>query len=298
MGEAETELLEADGAGSADEAKVTPLELFFDLVFVFAFTQVTFLMAEKPTWTGLGEGMLVLAAVWWGWGAYAWLTNALHSDDGLARFGLLSAMAAMLIAALAVPGAFSDDAVIFGVAYFAVRAIHIAVYTYGAPEVEIRGAIVNLAPGLLLAPALLIVAGLLDGGARAGLWIVALLIDYGTPYLRDVEGFRVSASHFAERFGLIVIIALGESIVALGAGPSDLTGPVIVAAIAAIALAGAQWWAYFDVVSIVAERKLSEAKGVEQNRLARDSWGVLHGLLIAGHHPHGAGGQEDDRLHR
>ena len=107
MGEAETELLEADGAGSADEAKVTPLELFFDLVFVFAFTQVTFLMAEKPTWTGLGEGMLVLAAVWWGWGAYAWLTNALHSDDGLARFGLLSAMAAMLIAALAVPGAFS-----------------------------------------------------------------------------------------------------------------------------------------------------------------------------------------------
>jgi low temperature requirement protein LtrA len=282
MREAETEQLAAEGGGSDGAAKATPLELFFDLVFVFAFTQVTFLMAENPTWTGLGQGMLVLAAVWWAWGGYAWLTNALHSDDGLARFGLLSAMAAMLIAALAVPDAFGDDAVIFGVAYFAVRAIHIAVYTYGAPAVDVRDAIVNLAPGLLLAPALLIVAGLLDGGARAGLWIVALLIDYGTPYLRDVEGFRVSASHFAERFGLIVIIALGESIVALGAGPSDLSGPVIVGAIAAIALAGAQWWAYFDVVSIVAERKLSEAEGVEQNRLARDSWGVLHGLLIAG----------------
>ena len=159
MREAETEQLAAEGAGSDGEAKVTPLELFFDLVFVFAFTQVTFLMAEKPTWTGLGEGMLVLAAVWWAWGGYAWLTNALHSDDGLARFGLLSAMAAMLIAALAVPEAFGDDAVIFGVAYFAVRAIHIAVYTYGAPAVDVRDAIVNLAPGLLLAPALLIVAG-------------------------------------------------------------------------------------------------------------------------------------------
>jgi low temperature requirement protein LtrA len=282
MHEAETQPLAAGGAGSQSEAKATPLELFFDLVFVFAFTQVTFLMAENPTWTGLGEGMLVLAAVWWAWGGYAWLTNALHSDDGLARFGLLSAMAAMLIAALAVPGAFADDAVIFGVAYFAVRAIHIAVYTYGAPDVDVRDAIVNLAPGLLLAPALLIVAGLLDGGARAGLWIVALLIDYGTPYLRDVSGFRVDASHFAERFGLIVIIALGESIVAVGAGPSDLSGPVVVAAIAAFALAGAQWWAYFDVVSIVAERKLTEAEGVERNRLARDSWGVLHGLLIAG----------------
>ena len=118
----------------ADEEKVTPLELFFDLVFVFAFTQVTGLMAANPTWEGVGQGMLVLAAVWWAWGGYAWLTNALHSDDGIARVGLLAAMAAMLVAALAVPQAFGDDSVVFGFAYFAVRAIHIAVYTYGAPR--------------------------------------------------------------------------------------------------------------------------------------------------------------------
>ncbi len=266
------------------EQKATPLELFFDLVFVFAFTQVTALMSDNPTWEGLGQGMLVLAAVWWAWGGYAWLTNALHRDDMLARAGLISAMAAMLIAALAVPQAFGDDAVIFGVAYFLVRVIHIGVYTYGAREVDIRGAILKLAPGLLAAPALLIVAGFLDGGAQAGLWIVALLIDYGTPYLRDVSGFRVSASHFAERFGLIVIIALGESIVAVGAGLEGdaLTGGVIVAAVAGLALAAAMWWAYFDVVALVAERKLAEADGIERNRLARDSWGVLHGLLIAG----------------
>jgi low temperature requirement protein LtrA len=228
--------------------------------------------------------MLVLAAVWWAWGGYAWLTNALRSDDGVARIGLLAAMASMLVAALAIPEAFGDDAVIFGVAYFAVRVIHIAVYTYGAPEVDVRGAILNLAPGLLGAPALLVVAGFLDGGAQAGLWIVALVLDYGTPYVRDVEGFRVQPSHFAERFGLVVIIALGESIVAVGAGLEGTalgTGEVV-AAIGAILLAAGLWWAYFDVVAIVAERKLTEAQGIERNRLARDSWGVLHGLLIAG----------------
>jgi low temperature requirement protein LtrA len=283
--EATTTTLQADARVDAEEEqRATPLELFFDLVFVFAFTQVTGLMSDNPTWEGLGQGMLVLAAVWWAWGAYAWLTNSLHSDDGIARIGLLSAMAVMVVAALAIPEAFGDDAVIFGVTYFLVRVLHIAVYTYGAPEVDARDAIGNLAPGLLGAPALLVVAGFLDGGAQAGLWIVALLLDYATPYVRDVEGFRVSPSHFAERFGLIVIIALGESIVAIGAGLEGVTlgAGEIVAAIAAIALAAALWWSYFDVVAIVAERKLREAMGVERNRLARDSWGVLHGLLIAG----------------
>lgn len=286
VGEGPTEGLEPQDLAEhvETEQRATPLELFFDLVFVFAFTQVTGLLSANPTWEGLGQGMLVLAAVWWAWGGYAWLTNALHRDDWLARLGLFSAMGAMLIAALAVPQAFGDDAVIFGLAYFAVRVTHIAVYAYGAQEDDVTGAILNLAPGLLAAPAVLVVAGFLDGAAQAGLWIVALVIDYGTPYVRDMSGFRVSASHFAERFGLIIIIALGESIVAVGAGLEGdaLTGGVIVAALAGISLAIAQWWTYFDVVAIVAERKLSEATGIARNRLARDSWGVMHGLLIAG----------------
>ncbi len=271
------------GAQEAEQ-QVTPLELFFDLVFVFAFTQVTGLMSAKPTWEGIGQGLLVLAAVWWAWGGFAWLTNTLASDDGVARFGLFSAMAAMLIAALAVPGSFGDDAVLFGCAYFAVRVLHIVVYTYGAEDVDARGAIVNLAPGLLAAPALLIGAGFLDGAAQAGVWIVALLLDYGTPYIRDVAGFQVSPSHFAERFGLIVIIALGESIVAVGSGLAGqvLTAGAVVGALAGMAIASSLWWAYFDVVSLVAARKLREAEGIERNRLARDAWGVLHGLLIAG----------------
>ena len=284
--EATTTTMPADeplDAGS-EEQKVTPLELFFDLVFVFAFTQVTGLMALHPTWEGIGQGMLVLAAVWWAWGAYAWLTNSLHSDDGIARLGLLGAMAAMLIAALAVPEAFGEDSVVFGLAYFAVRAIHIAVYAYGAPDANNRDAILNLAPGLLAAPALIMVAGFLDGGAAAGLWIVALVVDYGTPYVRDVEGFTVSPSHFHERFGLIIIIALGESIVATGAGleATGLTGAVVVTAIAGLVIAAAQWWAYFDVVALVAERNFASLTGAAQARLARDSYGVLHLLLLAG----------------
>jgi low temperature requirement protein LtrA len=267
-----------------EEQKVTPLELFFDLVFVFAFTQVTGLMSANPTWEGVGQGMLVLAAVWWAWGGFAWLTNSLHSDDGIARLGLMAAMAAMLIAALAVPEAFGDDSVVFGLAYLAVRVIHIAVYVYGAPDAHNRDAIRQLAPGLLAAPALIAVAGFLDGGAAAGLWIVALLIDYGTPYLRDVSGFTVSPSHFHERFGLIIIIALGESIVATGSGldATGLTGGVVVTATAGLVIAAAQWWAYFDVVALVVVRLFARATGPEQARLARDSYGVLHLLLIAG----------------
>jgi low temperature requirement protein LtrA len=275
----------AEPADDAEiEQKVTPLELFFDLVFVFAFTQVTGLMAAHPTWEGLGQGMLVLAAVWWTWGGYAWLTNSLHSDDGIARLGLMAAMAAMLIAALAVPHAFGGDSVVFGFAYFAVRVIHIAVYTYGAPDLDNRRAIRQLAPGLLAAPALIVVAGLLDGGAAAGLWIVALVVDYGTPYVQDVSGFSVSPAHFHERFSLIIIIALGESIVATGSGLTEtgLTGAVVIAAIAGLVIAAAQWWAYFDVVALVAQRHFAGLDRLAQNRLARDSYGVLHLLLIAG----------------
>ena len=209
--------------------------------------------------------MLVLAAVWWAWGGYAWLTNALHSDDGLARFGLLAAMAAMLIAALAVPGAFGDDAVVFGIAYFAVRAIHIAVYTYGAPAAQRprRDPSTSL-PGLLPAPALLIVAGFLDGGAASR----ALDRRPADRLRHPLPARRRAASGLAralpERFGLIVIIALGESIVATRRRPRrDRAQPPAwsSARSPALVLAGAQWWAYFDVVALVAERTLRERRG-------------------------------------
>jgi low temperature requirement protein LtrA len=271
--------------GSRPEQRVKPLELFFDLVFVFAITQVTVLMADNPTWTGVGQGMLVLAAIWWAWGAYSWLTNEIDVDAVGARLAMLAAMGAMLVTALATPTAFGDDGVLFGCAYFAVRFLHILLFAAGTPDVGVRAAVRTLAETAIPGPALLILAGALDGTAQAAIWCLALAIDYGGPMVRGVEGFRVSPAHFAERYGLIMIIALGESIVAIGVGSAatiELNAGEVAAAALGIVLAGALWWTYFDVMAGLAERRLAAARGNARPRLARDAYSYLHLPMVAG----------------
>ncbi len=267
-----------------DEKSVIPLELFFDLVFVFALTQVTALMSDDPTWQGLGRGMLVLAALWWAWGAYAWLTNEIDADEDLPRLAMFTAMAAMLIAALAVPDAFGDDGVIFGCAYFAVRLMHIVLFAQATPHLEVHEAAIRLARTAIPAPALLIAAGFLDGPAQATLWVVALAVDYFGPLIFGVSGFRVSASHFAERFALIILIALGESIVAIGIGAAglELDLGLLAAATLGIVIACALWWAYFDWMAIHAERVFSQTQGDDRARMARDAFSYLHLPMVAG----------------
>jgi low temperature requirement protein LtrA len=265
------------------EKRVAPLELFFDLVFVFALTQVTAFMAHDPTWSGLGKGMLVLAALWWAWGAFAWLTNYIDPEKDLERLLLFGAMGAFLVAGLAVPGAFGDNAMAFAVAYALVRWIHIFVFAEANDDLDAQTAIRRLARTALPGPALLIVAALLDGNAQVVLWIVALSIDFAGPYLFGVRGFRVSAGHFAERYGLIVLIALGESIVAVGAANTgDLDAGVLTAAILALVVAAGLWWAYFDVVALVAERRFRQTEGDARILMARDSYSYLHLPMIAG----------------
>jgi low temperature requirement protein LtrA len=266
------------------EQRVTPLELFFDLVFVFGLTQVTSLMSADPTWSGLARGLLVLAALWWAWAAYAWLTNTIDPDEGAARLAVFGAMAAMLIVGLAAPGAFGDDALLFGVAYLAVRVLHIVLYALAADDEDIRGAVKRLAPTSVVAPGLILGAAALDGTAQGIVWLVALAVDYSGPLFGGGRGWRVFPAHFAERHGLIVIIALGESIVAIGIGAAgiDLGGRVVLAAILGVVVSAALWWSYFDVVAIVAERKMTEAKGVARSRIARDSYSYLHLPMVAG----------------
>jgi len=276
----------ATEGGDSTEQRVTPLELFFDLVFVFALTQVTGFLADHLTWVGMIQGAALLAVLWWAWGGYAWLTNAVPAEEVIpARLVILTAMAAMLVASLAVPDAFGEYGVLFGLSYFVVRLLQVLLYalaTGGTPET--RRAILRLSTGFLLAPALLIVAGFLDGFAQGLLWIFALLIDYGVALVGGVSGFRVHAGHFVERHGLVIIIALGESIVAVGVGVSGLTigAGVIVATVLGVALAARLWWAYFDLVMLAAERRLSRAKGEERARLARDSYSYLHLPMVAG----------------
>jgi low temperature requirement protein LtrA len=266
------------------DERVSPLELFFDLVFVFALTQVTALMAADPTWEGLAKGMLVLAALWWAWGAYAWLTNYINTDEGRERLLMFASMAAMLVAALAVPHAFTTDGVLFACAYAVVRWLHVFIFAEATENVDAAEAVRRLARTAVPGPALLIVAGFLDGAAQGALWVVALAIDYGGPYVFGVRGFRVSPAHFAERFGLILIIALGESIVAIGVGAEgiELDAGLVTAAVLGVALAAALWWAYFDVVSLFAERRFRETRGYARLLIARDSYSYLHLPMVAG----------------
>jgi low temperature requirement protein LtrA len=268
-----------------DEHRVTPLELFFDLVFVFAMTQVTSLLADDPTWGGVLRGMLILAAVWWAWAAYAWLTSATDVDEGGVRLTMLASMGAMLVVALAVPGAFGDDAVLFGAAYLLVRLLHLVLSAIVArDDPDRRGALLRYAPTALSGASLLVLAGFLEGNERIALWIVALAIDYLGPVVIGVGGgWRVAPEHFAERHGLILLIALGESIIAIGVGAGfELVTGVIVGAVLGIVVVSSLWWLYFDVAAIFARRRLQQAKGLELHRLALHSYSYLHLPMVAG----------------
>jgi low temperature requirement protein LtrA len=268
-----------------DEHQVTPLELFFDLVFVFALTQVTNLLADDPTWGGVLRGTLVLAALWWAWAAYAWLTSALDVDEGGVRLAMLASMAAMFGVALAVPGAFGDDAVLLAVAYLFVRVLHLVLSVIVARDDPDRlGAIVRFAPTAIFGASLLVLAGFLDGDARIAVWVVALAIDYLGPVVVGVgSGWRVAPEHFAERHGLIVLIALGESIIAIGLGAGfELDTGVLVAAALGIVVVSALWWLYFDVAAMIVRRQLMQARGLALHRLALHSYSYLHLPMIAG----------------
>jgi low temperature requirement protein LtrA len=271
--------------GSQQEERVKPLELFFDLVFVFGLTQVTTMLSADPTWDGLLRGVLVLGAIWWAWAAYAWLTNTLNPEEGIVRIAMFAVMAAMLIAALAVPEAFDDHGVIFGVAYLVVRTMHLALYALAARgDHDLLGAVLRMTPSSTISGVLILTAGFLEGDARIALWVIALSIDYFGVVVGRGAGWRVYPGHFAERHGLIVIIAIGESIVALGVGAAGtpLSTGVVVAALLGITVAAALWWTYFDWVSIVTEQQLRQATGARQATLARDAYSYLHFLMVAG----------------
>jgi low temperature requirement protein LtrA len=267
------------------EHRITPLELFFDLVLAFAFTQVTRLLTDDPTWGGVLHGMLVLAALWWTWNVYAWLTSATDVEEGWVRLAMLGSMGAMLVVALAAPGAFAEHAVLFGVAYLLVRLLHLALSAIVARgDPDRRSALLRFAPTAIIGSSLLVVAGFLDGEWRVPLWMVGLAIDYLGPATVGMgRGWQIAAEHFAERYGLIVMIALGESIIAIGVGAgSNLDSGVLVAVVLGVVLVSALWWLYFDVAAIFTRTRLVEATGIERARLARDSYGYLHLPMVAG----------------
>jgi low temperature requirement protein LtrA len=197
---------------------------------------------------------------------------------------MLASMGAILFAALAVPGAFGDDAVLFGVVYLLVRVLHLVLYAIvSRDDPDLRTALLRIVPTELLGASLLVLAGFLDGDTRIGVWVLALTIDYFGPAVRGFHGWRIAPEHFAERHGLIVLIALGESIIAIGVGAGlELVPRVMVAAALGIVVVFALWWLYFDVAAIFARSRLMQASGVEQTRLALQSYSYLHLPMFAG----------------
>jgi low temperature requirement protein LtrA len=265
---------------------VKPLELFFDLVFVIAFTQCTALMAHDLTWAGLGRGVVALAVVWWAWVCFAWLTSLVDPEEGTVRIVMLLVMVALLMVAFAIPEAFGDRGLWFAVAYGVVRLGHVALFLMGSrDDAALRRWVLGLAATTAVVVALLVAASFVDQpGLKVALWLVAIVADWGMPAKYGVDRWRLVPGHFAERHNLIIILALGESVIALGLGAEiELDATVAFVGALGIGLAAALWWIYFDVVAIVTARRLEQAPpGRERNRLARDSYSYLHFPMTAG----------------
>jgi low temperature requirement protein LtrA len=274
------------------QARVTPLELFFDLVFVFGLTQITSLMAHEVSVHGIVRGLLVLGLLWWSWTAYAWLCNLVVADEGAIRAVLLAVMAAMFLLALAIPQAFTDQPgghngpVVVALCYFAFRALYLLLFwIIGREDPGLRQQLLRWTPSVVGGTALLLVASRYTGVTQTGLWALAMLADYGGTLLAGGSGWRLRApGHFAERHGLIIIIALGESIVAIGAGMGGLpiSWSVIAASVLGLAVCAALWWAYFDVTALMGERALAGEPERSRARLARDAYSFLHLPMVAG----------------
>ena len=275
--------MEAAAAGGSTR----PIELFWDLVFVFAVTQVATQLSHDLSWGGFGRGMLVLGLVWWAWSAFAWATNAQDPDAAGFRAVLLLATALILIVGLALPGAFEDDGVIFAVAYAGVRLLHLALYVDASRRANAsRAAIVGFAVTVLIGMALLLAGALAHDFARVALWTAAAAIDYAGPAWLTRERLRgvpsVAVAHFAERYSLFIIICLGESIVAIGLGASanELDGELIAGVSLALLVTIGLWWTYFDRFAAVAEGRLRAHD--DPVLAAADGYSYLHLLLVAG----------------
>ncbi|MFM9878122.1 MAG: low temperature requirement protein A [Rhodoglobus sp.] len=273
--------------------RVTTFELLFDLVFVFAFTQVTGFMTDAHSAVGVLQAMIILNMLWLSWSSYAWLANRIHVDEGAVRLGMCGAMIAIFVVALVIPEAFQDlpgglsgPLVLVG-AYFVVRVIHSGLFVVAAgDDVALRKQVLRTGAGVVVSVSLLIAGVNVGGVAQTWFWLAAVVADGVVIYATSSGGsFRVhSAAHWAERHGLVMILALGESIVAIGVGAANeaVSAPILLGVLLAITLTISLWWTYFGRVARAAERLLAQSQGIRRAELGGDAYTMLHFLMIAG----------------
>ncbi len=273
----------SERAGTASDervVRVSALELFFDLVFVFTVTQLTGVLVDGGDVASAARVAVMFALIWWMYDGYAWLTNALATDRVRYRLLLLGGMGGFLVIALAIPNADSGGGLALGLGYLAVVCLHAGMFLRGAllttPKQMLDIGSYNLA-----AAALVLAGGVVGGRVQWALWATACLV-WASPWLTSIEGFVISASHFVERHGLVIIVALGESIVVIGVGAAGLglDGALVVAALLALGLSAALWWTYFSDET-AAERAFERVPASGRPRLALVGFGYWHyGLLL------------------
>ena len=278
----------ADAPSAAEEERRTSyLELFFDLVFVFAITQVTLLLLSNTSAAGFARSALVLALVWWAWSGFTWMTNAIDIESQVTKLLFLAGMAGAFFMALAVPHAYDSQGAWFACAYVFIRVLNLALYGWGLRDRPAQlAALERLAPFFLLAPALVLAGGLVDSlPLRSALWVASIVVDLvGVLAAGSENDWRVSPSHFAERYALIVIIALGETILAIGTSVEEVPRDAMFALSVTVAFAGvaALWFAYFGFVSAAVERALQRASPSRRGPLARDVFTIFHYPIVLG----------------
>jgi low temperature requirement protein LtrA len=278
-----------DGASQ----RASTLELFYDLVFVFAITQVSHLLLKHLTWAGAGQALIVLLAVWWSWNYTTWTTNELDTETIPVRLLLLALMLVSLLMSVAIPDAFGEHALLFAGSYVAIQVGRHVFLTFAAAEPETieRERAGRILTWFVAAGVLWIAGALVDGPGRVALWLAALALDYGAPLVLfwvpgrpRLEGatWDVGTEHFAERFGLFIILALGESIVLTGAttSESDLTPARIIAFVMAFLASAAIWWLYFTSGARLGQHYLEVSE--DRTTLARDGYTFLHAVFAAG----------------
>jgi low temperature requirement protein LtrA len=263
--------------------RVSSLELFFDLVFVFTITQLTGVLVGEPNWKGLLQVSLMLGVIFWMYGGYAWLTNSVALDRITRRLILLGGMAGFFVVALAIPGAFSGSGTAFGLAYLGVVLIHLGMFARSSRVTVVR-AIIGLVPFNLSTALLVLAGGILGGTAQYVLWAAAFALEWVSPRLIDDSGFVIEPGHFVERHGLVVLVAIGESVVAVGIGAARLpvTLQLVAAAILGLGLSACLWWSYFGSDDGSAERAMSDAPMERRPRLAVEAFGYWHLLILLG----------------
>jgi low temperature requirement protein LtrA len=278
---------------SAEGRRVSTFELFFDLVYVFAFTQVTRLMSQEDTAFGVLQGLIILGLLWWSWVSFSWLSNYLHADEGIMRLGMIVAMTAVFITALAIPEAFDDltgglsGPLVLAVAYTVVRLTQLGLYTVSArADKEPRQQLVSSSSAALLGSGFIVTGALIGGQAQTWFWLAGLLTDFALTYATSVTGnWQIrSAVHWTERYSLIVMLALGESIIALGFGASELPidAAILTGSVFGVGLSICLWWLYFDMTALEAERIFGRLEGRERASMATDAYTYLHLVMVTG----------------